>query len=513
MGDEAANASSEVRNTDQMVDFALNDLDTEITSLQELYAGNRVGQDSPSTSQRAKQSHSAWRSSKYDKDVDDRDHDLVTKDAIRGRKINGRNQAGQISDYFVTVEERFEYLESEVKSLRSWLRSSQVSVESEKPTRPEPRPSSPAVVPWIPKIRLIGQGDFYQEDPHVLQVLIGDIRSPRLSNMQNNLFEKANKPQTVPLRLRIRSRPLLGLLEKMTDYTLLKHDEQQSLVLRYPYKPIIALAQPMSDLLTRLSAQPSQMGTKSTNDLDDTSDGLRSGEKDAKDKVCGAFHSKDESVANSGALSWARKDTYDSPTAYTEVNDEHEPESTGTEESVLLEHLRLLVAFMNDHLGPKIELSHQVNAGSLTRISFVDLWYLFNLGQEVVSLNEHEQVFRVISYNHAPSSIGREVIELPDAGVLHFIVTCVFFDFDGDQYGPVKRIFTIPEYEGSRSVTSLPVYPLACCPDTDAVRAVILKRGNEFINITSQQTVAHMMYYGLTLDTPQREVLDWLNTS
>ena len=487
MGDEAANASSELRNTDQMVEFALDDLDTEITSLQELYAGNRVGQDSPSTSQRTKRSQSAWRSSKYDKDVDDREQDLVTK--INGRKINGRNQAGQISDYFVTVEERFEYLEKEVKSLRSWLRSSQVSIESEKPTRPELRPSSPAVAPWIPKIRLIGQGDFYQEDSHVLQVLIGDIRSPRLSNMQNNLFEKANKPQTVPLRLRIRSRPLLGLLEKMTDYTLLKHGEQQSLVLRYPYKPIIALAQPMSDLLTRLSAQPSQMGTKSTNELDDTSHGLRSGETDAEDKVYGAF------------------------SAYTKVHDEHEPESTGTEESVLLEHLRLLVAFINDYLGSKIELSHQVNAGSLTHISFVDLWYLFNLGQEVVSLNEHEQVFRVISYNHAPSPIGREATELSGSGVLHFIVTCVFFDFDGDQYGPVKRIFTIPEYEGSRSVTSLPVYPLACCPDTDAVRATILERGNKFINITSQQTVAHMMYHGLTLDTPQREVLDWLELS
>ena len=515
MGDQATNASSVPRNTDEMAEFALNDLDTEITSLQKLYAGNQVGQNSSSTPHWAKRSQSAWRPSNYDKDVDDREHDLVTKDAIKGRKIKGQNQAGQISDYFVTVEERFEYLESEVKSLRSWLRSSQVSIQSEKPTRPELRPSSPAIAPWKPEIKRMGQGDFYQEHPHVLQVLVGDIRSPRLSNMQNNLFEKANKPQTVPLRLRIRSRPLLVLLEKMTDYTLLKHDKQQSLVLRYPYKPIIALALPLSDLLARLSAQPSQMETKSTSELADRSDGqiIRSGETDAEDKVCGAFHRKDELVANSDALSPERNHTHNSPTAYTKVNDELELDSTGTEENVLLEHLRLLVAFLNDYLGSKIELSHQVSAGSLTRISFVDLWYLFNLGQEVVSLIEHKQVFRVISYNHAPSSTGREATELPDAGLLHFIVTCVSFDFDGDQYGPVKRIFTIPEYEGTRSVTSLPIYPLACCPDTDTVRATILERGNDFINITSQQTVAHMRYSGLTLDTPQREVIDRLNIS
>ena len=520
---------------------AVNELNTEITSLQKLFAGKETSQDSPSVQSRTRQSGSAWKPHEEKKELDGRTHDPVKgneEEVVYGRKIKGQNQAGQLSGYFSTVEERFEYLENEVKSLKAALRSSaRLSAQGEESMRPEQRPTSTGNAPGIPdpeqmgmkhvfqeqqpafagnaavilEIKRMREKEFYLEHPHVLQVMVGDISSPHRSNMQNNLFEKSTLPQTVPLRLRIRSRPLLGMLEKMTDYALLKNDEQQSLVFRYPYKPIIALAHRIRDLSTRMSTQLSQGEPNDTGEPNISSDRkiLGSAEAGPEGKIVESSHGKSEAVNDSDEytnLRSARNPTRDSLMAYSPVSDQNRPVSTSTEDSMLLEHLQLLIAFLDNDLGLQMELCRQVNTGSLTNVAFADLWYLFNLGQEVVSYNEPEQVFRVKSYNHAPLSTGFAANNLPEARVLRFIVTCVYFDFDGDQYGPIKKAFTIPEYEGTQPVIKLPIFPLACYPNGDSVRKKTVKRGNKFINLTSQHPVAHRMYSGFTLDTPQRQV-------
>ena len=520
---------------------AVNKLNTEITSLQKLFAGEETSQDSLSVQSRTRQSGSAWKPHEENKELDGRTHDPVKgndEEVVYGRKIKGQNQAGQLSGYFSTVEERFEYLENEVKSLKAALRSSaRLSAQGEESMRPEQRPTSMGNAPGIPdpermgikhifqeqrpafagnaaeilEIKRMREKEFYLEHPHVLQVMVGDISSPHRSNMQNNLFEKSTLPQTVPLRLRIRSRPLLGILEKMTDYALLKHDEQQSLVFRYPYKPIIALAHRIRDLSTQMSTQRSQGEPKNTGELSISSDRkiLGSAEAGLEGKIVESSHGKSEAVNDSDEFTNLRSErnpTRDSLMAYSPVSNQNKPVSTRTEDSILLEHLQLFIAFLDNDLGLQMELCRQVNTGSLTNVAFADLWYLFNPGQEVVSYDEPEQVFRVTSYNHAPLSTGSAANNLPEARVLRFIVTCVYFDFDGDQYGPIKKAFTIPEYEGTQPVIKLPIFPLACYPDGDSVRKKTVKRGNEFINLTSQRPVAHRMYSGFTLDTPQREV-------
>ena len=194
--------------------------------------------------------------------------------------------------------------------------------------------------------------------------------------------------------------------------------------------------------------------------------------------------------------------------AHFRISNQSEHISTRAEDNLLLEHLRLFIKFLDNDLGPQMELCRQVNAGSLTHIGFADLWYLFNLGQEVVSYDEPEQVFRVTSYNHAPLSTGSAANILSEAKIIRFTVSCVYFDFDGYQYGPIKRVFSISEYEGTQPVINLPIIPLACYPDGDSVRKMTVIRGNEFISLTSQRIVVHRMYSGATLETPQREVLD-----
>lgn len=521
---------------------AVNKLNTEITSLQKWFAGEGTSQDSPSAQSRMKQ-FSPWRNSQEEnKDLDGHKHNPVKgneEEAVQGRKIKGQNQAGHISDYFSTVEERFEYLENEVKSLKAALRSSaRVPGQGEESLRPEHWPMSQENAPRMPRtdrmgeeyfyqerqpasvgdapeileIKRMTEKDFYQEHPHVLQVMIGHSSIPFRSNMQNNLFEKSNLPQTVPLRLRVRSRPLLRVLERLTDYSLLKHDEQQSLVFRYPYKPIIALAQTIRDLFVRMSTQQSQMESRHTDELSIASEGQSSGAAEVRteDKIIGTSHRKSESVKDSEALpdlKLEKKPTHDIM-ADAQLSDQDTLVSNRTEDNILSEHLRLFIEFLDDDLGLKMELCRQVNAGSLTDIAFADLWYLFNLGQEVVSYDEHEQVFRVTSYNHAPLSTGSAANNLTEARGLRFVVSCVYFDFDGDQYGPIKKTFTIPEYEGTQPVIKLPIFPLACYPNNVFVREMVSGRGVEFINLTSQRTVTHRMYSGFALDAPQREVYD-----
>lgn len=516
MGDKDPTAYAMPTDMDREDTPGLSDLDTEITSLQNLYAGGEMSQNAPSARPQMKQPENTWRSQGDNSALDGyglQPSKNNGEDAVQRRRMKGQNQTEQMSQYFNTVEERFEYLENEVKSLRAALRSSSVRASGhvETPRRSEQGPSSLKNAPWIPAIKRMGEEEFRLEHPHVLQILIGDISSPLRSNMQNNLFEKASLPQTVPLRLRVRSRPLLGVLEKMTNYTLLKNDGQQSLVFRYPYKSIIPLAPRIRQLLWQMSKRYSQGESKNTDEFSDApGEQLRRiAEASEDDKATRTSHEKDESVSNSDTFSDLTSQgvlTHGSLMTHTEANNGNEPVSPDIDEKVLLEHLRLFVDFLDDDLRPQMELSLQVDAGSLTHIAFADLWYLFALGQEVVSYDEHEQVFRVISYNHAPSSTVGGAEKPHDASVLRFVVSCIYFDFDGDQYGPIKRTFTIPEYEGTKSVTNLPLFPLVCYPHHDSVRALLVTRGNLFINITRQRPAANWIYSGPTLDAPRTEV-------
>ena len=263
-----------------------------VESLQESLAGEKTSQDSPSILYRPRQLDSVGKTYEQNKELDWDKHDPGKGndgEVVHEREIKGHNQAAELSDYFRTVEERFKYIENEMKSLKAALRSSaRLSAQGEESMQPEQWPTSTGNAPGMPdpdridrkqihqeqrpaftgsaaeilEIKRMGEEDFYLEYPHVLQVMVGDIPSPLRGNMQHNLFEKSTSPQTIPLRLRIRSRPLLGILERMIGNTLLRNDKQQSLVFRYPFKPIITLAHRIRDLSTLMSKQHSEREQK-----------------------------------------------------------------------------------------------------------------------------------------------------------------------------------------------------------------------------------------------------------
>ena len=62
---------------------------------------------------------------------------------------------------------------------------------------------------------------------------------------------------------------------------------------------------------------------------------------------------------------------------------------------------------------------------------------------------------------------------------------------------------TVVSYDGLKSITDLPVYPLRFHPDADSHRAKMLERGRKFRDLL---TVPHWEYNGLSASEPQEQV-------
>ena len=87
-----------------------------------------------------------------------------------------------------------------------------------------------------------------------------------------------------------------------------------------------------------------------------------------------------------------------------------------------------------------------------------------------------------------------------------FVLECVYFDFDGAQFGPISKTFIIRKFESEKEITSLPVYPLTLDPNHIKLRKDLLKRGKRFASLSNASKTAHMQYQGLTLDKQPEQV-------
>lgn len=85
-----------------------------------------------------------------------------------------------------------------------------------------------------------------------------------------------------------------------------------------------------------------------------------------------------------------------------------------------------------------------------------------------------------------------------------FVIECFYFHFDGTRFGPVNVTFLIRRFEGEKSITSLPVYPIDCDAKKGSLREALYTRGKTFIEIANGKSI-HRKYNSLTLDkTPEQ---------
>ena len=144
------------------------------------------------------------------------------------------------------------------------------------------------------------------------------------------------------------------------------------------------------------------------------------------------------------------------------------------------------------------------------KASFFDLWYLFKPEDEVID-HEENQAYHVLEvlgpYRQTPEvALGI----FSDAGSntrSSMTISCFYINFDGERLGSVNITFDIPKYDGEKSVTSLPVYPLRFAdrkPNTgdedmgETFRQRLIERGVRFMEYTK---ITHGYYNGYTLDT------------
>lgn len=351
--------------------------------------------------------------------------------------------------------------------------------------------------------------------PQVLQVFLSNQPDVVRGTQLGDRFGEPNVKEIIPLSLLMRSRPLLKMLESMTTYHLISEEEQQFSVFRYPFKLFVILEKKIRErhknLQRRYRRFPDEEKVDVVRKEIELEERLPHSVKAGADTI---VHSKaayqDEAIDEIDAHPLEPAALHDQKTAIAEATDNKQnTKSTNTAgEKLLLEHLELFVSFLDEDMGEMLDLYHRVEAGTLHSISFADLWYLFSLGQEIVGCDESEQIYRVTSYNHR---VSKESDQFQDRRI--FVLHGIYLDFDGHQYGPVMKTFMIPQFDGTRPVVELPIFPLICHPNKEKLRQESIKRGSEFLDFTHQRKGIHRTYTGPTMQTPRKEVLIFVDAS
>jgi hypothetical protein len=78
-------------------------------------------------------------------------------------------------------------------------------------------------------------------------------------------------------------------------------------------------------------------------------------------------------------------------------------------------------------------------------------------------------------------------------GVEYFELQCQYFDFDGTVFGAVTERLSIQKFNGVRRIDTLSTYPLQWHPNSEAVKASLVVRGQKFVELIG---LHHRQYDG-----------------
>ncbi|KAH0552894.1 hypothetical protein GP486_006905 [Trichoglossum hirsutum] len=145
-------------------------------------------------------------------------------------------------------------------------------------------------------------------------------------------------------------------------------------------------------------------------------------------------------------------------------------------------HLDLLFKFVDSLIGAQVERFKDLT--KLGLISFPLVWMLFKPGDIVFTEKDgHPQAFMISQIEPTRSFIGKA-----------WQLTCVGTGYDGVNFGKVFEFLKINQFEGTREITTLKVYPLKYHPQESKIRHQLLERGKRFLELRGRQ---HMSYKGM----------------
>ncbi|KAL8783617.1 MAG: hypothetical protein Q9195_009338, partial [Heterodermia aff. obscurata] len=177
-----------------------------------------------------------------------------------------------------------------------------------------------------------------------------------------------------------------------------------------------------------------------------------------------------------------------------------------------LNRLRLLVKFMDQEIfAPLSELK---NSNGPKQVYFADLYHLFPPGEEVVETvgsraDNEAQVYRILQCTGGRRYNDAETLKQEDESLEFkplercspFVISCVHVDYNGTELGPVTSTFTIKEFVGQRSTSTLPVVPWLFL-SAPTLRQKVQERGNRFLELAA---VSHKDYTGPTIE-PREDI-------
>lgn len=280
----------------------------------------------------------------------------------------------------------------------------------------------------------------------------------------------------LPERIRINSKPVIKILEKIHGEKISNSDREPILIFR-PFKTLIFYEEEI-----RAQHRKLEIRFGSTVDESGRPADLPSGLTENSQPAESTHSKKDEAKNKEGP---PKKDD---PTEEEEDNE--------INSQVALNDLRCLIEFMDKDLNEK---KKYLNSDVCQKVSFSDIWHLFKPGDVVFGKNGR-QTYRVINV-----VTTKHMVKRPDwRNTFKFnleenpiTIHCVYIDYDGKSLGPVSQRFVISRYDGEQNITSLPIYPFRFGEKATS-RDELIKRGKTFLDVAA---VKHMHFAGLTLET------------
>ncbi|KAK6536843.1 hypothetical protein TWF281_001053 [Arthrobotrys megalospora] len=147
-------------------------------------------------------------------------------------------------------------------------------------------------------------------------------------------------------------------------------------------------------------------------------------------------------------------------------------------------HLKLVLDFLDAEFA-KLDADYN-NYMEQELTSFEIMWTLFKPGELVyTSFDGHARVFEVKGYK-----------EQCIKGSLYGVIDGSYVDYNGDDFGYAQRYVLNPEFDGTRKITELDVFPLRYHPREKEVKLDLISRGRKFESLAG---IHCMDYNGPTI--------------
>lgn len=464
-----------------------------------------------------------------DKDEEDNDQGAKLNDLVR----RAPKRLKQYSNYVYLMEHRMHHVEKQIRRLQG--REDQLTPSKEK--------SEDGKTPAISEIKYVQWADFkstYAEKKEVyaIEALVGPARYwyQRRSDewtrkwdthddqaaavnteiiVPDGLETDEQRREEIPERIRISSRPLLGILSNICSSEL-----QKPHVFLRPYKLFIRHDSEIRNVYSKLEAKWAQEvsghpANSQHRDATVIAPPATSDQPDANSISTGTAHDQGSLIAGqegSNVADDTKPETDNSPPPTTKVDEESAEDSVGSLKA--FKDLKCLIAFMDRHLAPVVE---GFRSRSRRHIQFHELWYLFKSGDVVhaprkidpaqakrkgaksADQGRYQTFIRVFGVNGGqPNLRGDEHISeqssLKDR-VNPFGLDGYYVEYDGENYGLGSVCVYIQPFEGAREITSLEAYPLEYADNHADIYGDLKARGNKFREAVEQK---HMFYLGST---------------